>query len=114
MFEKQGGVIFMALVFFLFASSSVQAGGSKDFSDKLSKINASGFALVAKIDGKNEVVDNAREFEFLISGGKQPSFYLLHKKTGEKFEVEMEYGTKKHPGEYVWEFYQWVVSWFED
>ena len=82
MTKKQSSVIFMVLVFFLFASSLTQAGDPKDFSGKLSKINASGFALIAKNDGKDETVDNAREFEFLISGDKQPSFYLLHKKIG--------------------------------
>jgi len=40
MFEKQGGVIFMALVFFLFASSQFKVEGSKNLGKKLSKINA--------------------------------------------------------------------------
>ena len=111
--QKKASIICLVVTFFLFVLPFAQAGNSNDFSEKLNKINAAGFVLLAEIDGKSEVVDSAREFESLISDGKQPVFYLLHKESGKKFKVEMEYGTKKHPGEYVWEFYEWVVSLFE-
>jgi len=98
----------------LCVSLPAPAADSFDFGEKLAEINAAGFILLAEEGDRTEVVETADEFEALISGSKPPDFYLLHKKTDKKSEVEITYGTKKHPGEYVWEFYQWLVEQFED
>lgn len=100
----------MMVAVVLFASMPARAADSNDFEAKLAKINAAGFVLLAQQGSKTEVVETAKEFDTLISSSNPPDFYLLHKKTGKKSKVKITYGSKKHPGEYVWEFYQWLVK----
>ena len=87
-----------------------QAFDMSSFNENLKKINESGFVLLAEQGGQIQVVGNATQFKAMISDDKAPVFYLLYKKTGKKYRVKETSDGKKDPGEYISEFYMWLVD----
>ncbi len=104
--------VFSLIVFFwgFTLPLEAQAFDMSSFNENLTKINESGFVLLAEQGGQTQVVGNAAQFKAMISNGKVPVFYLLYKKTGKKYRVKDTSDGKKDPGEYIWEFYMWLVD----